>query len=73
MPLTLPCVLVRFSIELLVALVCIVQSKVYPVTCLDGRSRGIALLFLNFGTRWGGGLTLRPGRITPGNDLVSIA
>jgi hypothetical protein len=32
----------------------------------------IALVFLNLGARWGGWSTPRPGRFTPGKDLVSI-
>ena len=35
-------------------------------------SRGIALLFLDLGARWGGWSTPRPGRFTPGKDPVPI-
>jgi hypothetical protein len=34
-------------------------------------SRGIALLFLNLGARWGGWSTPNPGHLTPGKDTVS--
>jgi hypothetical protein len=33
-------------------------------------SRGIAVLFFNFGSRWGGWLAPRPGRFTSGNAPV---
>ena len=35
-------------------------------------SRGIALLFLKLGARWGGWSAPRPGRFTPRKDLVPI-
>jgi hypothetical protein len=35
-------------------------------------SRGIALLFFNLETRWGGWSTPRPGRSTPWKDPVLI-
>ena len=35
-------------------------------------SRGIALLFRDLGTRWGGWSAPRPGRFTPGKDPEPI-
>jgi hypothetical protein len=36
------------------------------------RNRGIELLFHLGGTRWGGWLVPRPGRFTPGKELVEV-
>ena len=36
------------------------------------RSRGIALLFLNLGARWGCVVNATPGRITPGKEPVGL-
>jgi hypothetical protein len=51
------------------------ESKVRPIThpkAERGGGRGIALLFIDLGTRRGGWSAPRPGRFTPSKDPVPI-
>jgi hypothetical protein len=51
----------------------LVKVKVkFPLTDPKAQtgSRGVAVLFLDLGTRSGGWSAPRPGRFTPGKDLV---
>ena len=50
-------------------------GKAHAITCHEGAHRGVQVQlcsFFNLGTSWGGWLTLRPSRFTPGNNTGHI-
>jgi len=50
------------------------EGNIHPITGHKAQrwSRGIALLFLYLGCRWGGWSTPRQSRFTPGKDPIPI-